>query len=130
MRLELIVALAATSALASCTNPFGATLCTLNVEQAVVVEIRDARTGVALAAGARGAVRDGAYVDSLRPHASSGSSPGVLYSRAAADERVGTYAVDVRHAGYRPWTVAGVRVTRDKCHVRTRNLRANLDLER
>jgi hypothetical protein len=53
--------------------------CTLSVEWAVLVEIRDAVTGTPIAELARGSVRDGSYVDSLRPH---GTLDGVLLSRA------------------------------------------------
>jgi hypothetical protein len=127
MHVRVIAAVAIASLLASCTNPFGGgTLCTASVEPAIVVEIRDARTGAAIAAGAYGAVRDDEYLDSLRPYASHGPTNASLYSRRAADERVGVYAVEVRHAGYRPWTAVPVRVTRDECHVRTQTLRAAL----
>jgi len=113
--------------LAGCGNPFGGVDCTASIEPAVVVEIRDARTGAAIAAQARGVVRDGTYLDSLRPHASSGASLDDLYSRRAADERPGTYAVEVQHVGYRSWMTVGIRVGRDQCHVRTKTLRAALE---
>jgi hypothetical protein len=92
----------------------------------VVVEIRDARTGAPLAERAVGVVRDGAFVDSLRPYESTGLGPASLYSRRAADERRGTYAVEVRAPGYTTWTHAGVRVGRDQCHVRTQRVHAAL----
>lgn len=126
MRYRLVPALSAV-VLAGCTNPFGEVSCTASVEPAVVVEIRDARTGAAIAAGARGAVRDGLYLDSLRPYASSGTFPDGLYSRRAADERPGTYVVEVQHLGYRPWMATGVQVDRGECHVGTRTLRAALE---
>jgi hypothetical protein len=44
----------------------------------------------------------------------------------AADERRGTYAVEVRAPGYTTWTHAGVRVGRDQCHVRTQRVHAAL----
>lgn len=107
--------------LTSCTD--GA--CTLDVLPAVVVEIRDAVTGSPIAELARGSVRDGSYVDSLRPEGSS--LDGVLLSRAGAIEREGTYAVEVVHDGYVTWQRPGVRVGGDDCHVETVTLQANLD---
>jgi hypothetical protein len=62
----------------------------------------------------------------LQPYASSGTSADGLYSRRAADERPGTYDVEVQHIGYQPWTTTGVRVDRGECHVGTRTLRAAL----
>jgi hypothetical protein len=102
--------------------------CTASVEPAVVIEIRDARTGAPLAGSAGGVVRDGTFADSLRPYESTGVEPGPagLYSRRGADERPGTYAVEVRAAGYAVWTVSGVRASRGVCHVRTQRIRASL----
>ena len=121
-----IPVLAFVSVVAGCSNPSDATLCRASLEPAVAVEIRDAITGAAIAAGARGVVRDEAYVDSLRPYESSGDWPADMYSRQAAHERAGIYSVEVHHEGYRPWTAEGVRVTRDECHVRTQTLRVDL----
>jgi hypothetical protein len=120
------VLLAAT--LVACRNPLDEDpiACTANVQPAVVVEIRDARDGRALAANARGVVRDGAFVDSLRPYESSSGLATDLFSRQAAGERAGTYTVEVEHDGYQPWTIAGVRASRGVCHVETRRLAANL----
>jgi hypothetical protein len=73
--------------------------CTASVEPAVIVEIRDARSGAPLAADARGVVRDGSFVDSLRPSEFARAEAATLYSRRAADERAGTYAVEVQRAG-------------------------------
>ena len=112
--------------LAACSSPTDGVACTGSVEPAIVVEIRDARTGAAIAAGAQGVVTDGAYSDPLLPYESSGPAPDDLYSRRAAAERPGTYAVQVTHAGYQPWSAAGVQVGRDVCHVRTRRLKATL----
>ncbi len=110
-----------------CTNPFerlGA--CTTDFRPAIIVEIRDAVTGVPLAEAARGAVRDGAYIDSLRPAESLGPDPSSMLSRSAAGEREGTYSVEVQRNGYQTWTASGVRVSDGGCHVDTRRLRAQL----
>lgn len=95
----------------------------------MVVEIRDARNGVGIAADARGAVRDGAYVDSLSPYESVGLEPSGLYSRAAAYERPGTYSVEVTHPNYQTWTAAGVRVIPGPCNVQTRRVHARMELD-
>ncbi len=125
-RLVTVVALVI---LTGCENPFveDVIVCPTYVSPAIVVEIRDARTGAPLANGATGAVHDGAYVDSLVPHGSTGPGIETLVSMSAAYGRAGTYDVEVNRAGYRSWTVAGVRVTRETCGVRTRQVSASLE---
>jgi hypothetical protein len=98
-------------------------ICTANIVPGVVVEIRDAFDGTPLAASARGVAREGSFVDSLRPHGSLGN--GTLVSRAAADERAGSYTVTVEHAGYLTWQ-RGARVRANECHVETVTLTAYL----
>ena len=90
--------------------------CTEEVLPAVVVDIRDAFDDVPIAEAARGAVQDGAFLDSLRPFGAVGN--GTLVSRAAADERAGEYTVTIEHDGYLPWETT-VRVGRNACHVET-----------
>ncbi len=114
--------------LTGCKNPFGGPdLCPAVVNPAIVVEIRDAGTGAPLANGARGAVHDGAYVDSLTPYESTGPGIETLVSLSGAHGRSGTYAIEVNRAGYRPWTAAGVRVVEESCGVRTRRVSASLE---
>lgn len=113
--------------LGGCHNPFaGGYACPAVVSPAIVVEIRDAATGAAVANGARGAVHDGTYVDSLTPYESIGLDPSGLFSRRAADERPGTYSVEVNHPGYRTWTATGVRASAGTCGVQTRRISASL----
>lgn len=111
--------------LAQCTKQ-GAQSCPLSSEPAVVVDIRDNGEGLPLAAVARGVIRDGAYVDSLRPHEGRGTAPFVLTSRAAGFDRPGTYSVEVYAPGYKAWRRDGVTVIQGACRVRTRNLHAEL----
>jgi hypothetical protein len=94
-------------------------VCTQELRPGVVVEIRDAQTNTPLARAATGVVREGAYVDSLRPAGSLTADPESLYSRAAAGERAGTYEIEVQRAGYVTFRRSGVRVERDECHVQT-----------
>ena len=117
-------------AVAGCQNPFaGGYSCPAVIKPAIVVEIRDSGTGAPLANDARGAVHDGAYVDSLTPYEGTGAGAGplVLFSRRAADERPGNYSVEVTHPGYRGWTRAGVRATTGRCGVQTRRISASLE---
>jgi hypothetical protein len=93
--------------------------CTLSVEPAVLVEIRDAGDRTPLAAAASGTVSDGTFQDSLRLHDGS-------LTRAGADEREGNYTVRVLHAGYVTWEQTGVRVRNTGCHVDTVTLQADL----
>jgi hypothetical protein len=105
----------------ACTD---GTFCTTSIEPAVVVEIRDSIDDTPIAAGASGRVVDGGFTDSLRAYASL--SPGMLLSRAGADERPGEYLVQVEHPGYNDWTESGVRVETNACHVSTVTLQARL----
>ena len=110
----------------STTDPPGP--CTADLRPGIVVTIRDANTGEAVAGQAMGQVEDSRYVDSLRAYAFEGT-PSVMLSRAAAFERPGTYEVTVFADGYQPWVRDGVRVdeTRDGCHVLTVELEADLE---
>jgi hypothetical protein len=114
----------ALAVLAGCTT--GPLLCTANVAQSIVVEVRDAATGAPRAAGASGTVRDGGFTYALQPWGYDGSTPGNLLSLAGPYERAGTYAVVLQRPGYRDWSASGVRVTKGDCHVRTITLRASL----
>ena len=106
--------------LASCaTEP----ICTDEIVPGVVVEIRDAFDDAPLAANARGAVQEGTFVDSLRPHSWVGN--GTLVGRAAADERPGEYQSTVEYEGYLSW-VGFARVRANECHVETMHLSAYL----
>jgi len=102
--------------LAGCSEWGG---CTLSVEPGVLVEIRDAAEGTPIAATASGTVTDGSYEESLRLYDGS-------LTRAGADERAGTYRVQVVHPGYVPWEQTDVRVRDRGCHVDTVTLRADL----
>jgi hypothetical protein len=122
MHRSMIVVLAGlTPLLGGCTENFA---CTTSVEPGVVVEIRDATDGSPLAESARGAVREGTFTDSLRPHGST--DQGVLLSRAAADERAGSYVLVIEHPGYLTFE-RSVNVEDGGCHVRTVHLAADLE---
>jgi hypothetical protein len=106
-------------------NPFG-TDCDTGIVAAVEVEIRDAASLRPIADSARGIVRDGEYVDSLRP---SRSTVDGLLSLAGADERPGVYEVLLTRPGYEPWDTAGIVVWDSDCHVRQAVLEAYMRRE-
>lgn len=93
-------------------------------DPAIVVEIRDAITQAPLAAGARGTIRDGTYVDSLRPRQTDAS--GRLLVLAAGTGRAGSYDVTVVHPGYQTWQQAVV-VGTTSCGLASRVLQVNLE---
>jgi hypothetical protein len=109
-----------------CLNSTAANSCPAIIIPAIVVEIKDAQTGIPIAQGAQGAVREGTYADSLRPYGGISPDPATLVSLQAALGRPGTYSIDVQRAGYLPWTASGVKVTSDECGVRTVILHADL----
>jgi hypothetical protein len=106
--------------LGACSTDY---LCTTSVEPSIVVEVRDAVTGANLTTGARGAIRQGSFVDSLRVHSWMG---GEVRTRAAGQEHAGTFRVTVEHDGYVPWVRNGVVVEEGACHVRTVSVVAEL----
>jgi hypothetical protein len=116
IRSACLIPILTLAASAACSND--PIVCTAQFVPAVVVEVRDSMTEDALAAGARGSVRDGTFLDSLRPFTSA--------SLQGAGERPGTYTVTIVHPGYADWLLADVRVHRDVCHVVTVNLQARL----
>lgn len=116
-RIDAFAVLMVSLALGSCSEWGG---CTLSVEPGVLVEIRDAADGTPIAATASGNITDGSYQDSLRLYDSS-------LMRAGADEREGTYTVQVLHTGYVPWERRGIRVRDTGCHVDTVTLQADLE---
>jgi hypothetical protein len=122
LRCRVFAVYALAFGMAACSSAASPVVCTANFAPAIVVEVRDG-AGQPAADGARGAVHDGAYVDSLRPNVWDG---GQLLGFRAAYERAGTYTVTVEKPGYQSWQVDGVRVTRDECHVRTQRLVATL----
>jgi hypothetical protein len=101
-------------------------VCTTGIEPAILVWVYDAATGEPAAYGAEGTVRDGAYVDPLRPAVHASPDPTSLLSFRAADERPGTYEIRVAKDGYEPWVRTGVHAGMGTCHVRTVDLDAHL----
>ena len=99
--------------------------CGSEIQPGIEVTITDSRDGTPLAGTARGSAREGDYVDSLR---SDFAQPSLR--RYAADDRPGTYVVEVLHPGRGPWLRGGVEVSwnlDDPCHVKTVRLDAQLE---
>jgi hypothetical protein len=108
----------------ACSEP---PACTRSIIPALFVEVLDGDTEANVSGITRGVVRDGTYEDSLDAGALSLDDPPVALNRLAADERAGNYSVHLEADGYQPWDTAGIRVTRDACHVRGVSLTARLD---
>jgi hypothetical protein len=100
-------------ALASCDGD-GSIICTTEARFGVNVTVKDAVSGQLIPEGVRGALRDGAYLDSLQVFT---DIEGRIHSLAGAVERPGTYRIDLVADGYQPWLRTGVRVDADRCHV-------------
>lgn len=100
------------AAATGCNVVIGPT-CTLEARPGLLLVIHDAATGAPAVRGAHVVVRDGSFEEAAQISVSYDGPLGF------AQERAGTYAVTVTQEGYRPWTRGGVRVERDRCHVRT-----------
>ncbi|MGQ0642906.1 MAG: hypothetical protein ACT4P6_19340 [Gemmatimonadaceae bacterium] len=108
MRLVLVFVI---STLSACLDyPVGGA-CTDILLPGLRAVVRDSATNAGLAATAVAFARAGTFVDTLR---STGDSVMV-----GADERAGTYRLEVFHPGYQSWSRDGIHVTRDQCHVKT-----------
>ncbi|HEX2095208.1 MAG TPA: carboxypeptidase-like regulatory domain-containing protein [Longimicrobiaceae bacterium] len=121
-RTGLFAVLALAPFLAACPgNPLDGTVCTADLRPAILVEVRDARTGASALTGATVVARNGSAYDSVTVRDPQVSSVGL------AHELPGTYEVVVRRDGYREWKRSGVRVEKDECHVITARVEAVLE---
>jgi 6,7-dimethyl-8-ribityllumazine synthase len=107
--------------------PGSGVVCTDILVAGLVVEVRDATTSEPAAFGARGEIRDGSYVEMLQVEGGGTVDPATALRLVGAWERPGVYSVVVRKEGYRDWTVSGVLVEADACHVLRVTLRAALE---
>jgi len=121
-----ITVLATAVAVVGCDSlTFPGSGCTTNLLWGINITVIDSMTGGGLLPGSTIRVRDGAFVDSL-VFADTTNSQSAPSSVGLAAERAGTYVVSVSRAGYGDWTASNVRVTSDRCHVRTVTLLARL----
>lgn len=98
-------------------------VCTTEARFGVNLSVRNAVTQQPVVAGVRGALHEGAYLDSLHVFT---DIEGAIFSLAGAVERPGTYRVEVVAAGYLPWARDNVVVTADRCHVMPVSIQADL----
>jgi len=119
MRLAFLVLLtvAPLATLLGCSDSSLGINCTDEARPAILVTVRDSITNVPVS-GARVIARSATIADTAQ------GLPDGTYPLAY--ERPGTYQVTVERSGYRLWTRANVRVTRDECHVQTVSLMALL----
>ena len=119
-----LVVLGCVDALAGCSNDALRACPPTSLQPAVEVEVRDSATDALLTSGSRGAVRDGEFVDSLRPWRFDGETPVTL---GAAFGRAGRYDVTVEHPGYERWEQHDVRSFGGGCSAGTSALVARLE---
>ena len=94
--------------------------CTDQYVYAVTVEVQDSLTGGPPSATPAGFLRDGQYRETMRSY-------GDQYQfLEGGGERPGTYEVEVRADGYRPWRIEGVEAGHDGCHVENVELLARM----
>lgn len=99
--------------------------CDTSIQPSIVVEIRDAETGAAAAAGATAVAVSGSDRLTLEPYAMD--PDGVLLSLATPGERAGNFTVRVTKAGYAAWEREDVRIRDRGCHTNQAVLDARLE---
>jgi hypothetical protein len=95
--------------------------CTPSIEPAITVTVSDARTGVPLEATVM--VKAGNFQEQLNLQGVTAAGQ-VIYG--GVFERPGIYTVTASKEGYETSTLRGIRVTKDACHVVTRELKVLL----
>jgi hypothetical protein len=110
--LACIALLAATAC--SGSTPTGVA-CTEIFVYGIAIKVQNAATGAPITDSAAVRVTDGSYVESYN-YLGQPDQPanGVV---SAAGERAGTYAISIRKNGFAPYDTAGIKVTRNVCHV-------------
>ncbi len=121
------IAVVACSVLCSTSCDDGGVICTDEVVPGLVVTILDAQTGEPRSGIATAVAIDGAYVDTLVPHGGDGF--GREFSKSGAYERPGTYDLRVTAPDYLEWSRKAIRLTAERCHVRTAQIEARLILD-
>jgi pectin methylesterase-like acyl-CoA thioesterase len=94
-------------------------VCTMIYVYGLNIQVQNAATGAPVTDSATVKVTDGSYVETYNVLRSDGTI-------GAAGERAGTYSVSIRKNGFAPYDTAGVRVTRDVCHVTPVHVTAKL----
>ena len=97
------------------------TPCTASLEAAMIVTVTDAQTGTPLEATV--SVTDGKFQEQLKLQ---GITPAGQVMYGGAFERPGVYTVKVSKDGYETSILKDIKVTKDQCHVVTRNIKVTL----
>jgi hypothetical protein len=97
------------------------TPCTPSIEPAITVTVSDSRTRKPIEATVT--VRDGSFQETLELNGVTATGQ-VIYG--GAFERPGQYTVTISRDGYATLVMMGVNVTKDQCHVVTRQLTIDL----
>ena len=97
------------------------TPCTPSIEPAITVTVADAQTGTPLRATI--VVTDGNFKEELNLRGVTAAGQ-VIYG--GAFERPGLYTVRVSRDGYETSILKAIKVTKEQCHVVTRNLKVSL----
>ncbi|MDE2806262.1 MAG: hypothetical protein OXN18_14065 [Gemmatimonadota bacterium] len=93
-------------------------VCTAQYVYAVTVEVQDSLTGGPPGSTPTGTLADGGYRETMESYGGQFLQGG--------GERPGTYDVEVRADGYRPWRVEGVEAGHDGCHVENNQFLAQM----
>lgn len=117
MRRSLVFLAPLAAALGACNDP-NDVACTLDIRPALTVTVRDARSDAIITAAATVFASEGSWRDSLRARGTTmvDGSP-VLVTKSGADERPGTYRLDISAPGYVSRTVNGLQASAGVCHV-------------
>jgi hypothetical protein len=102
---------------ATCGGTSDPIVCTDQFVYGLTVHVVDATTGLPVSDGLSGNLQDGGYSEAMMAFGSD---------LVGAGERAGTYSISVVASGYTEWTMGGIVVTADECHVIPVGLEARL----
>jgi hypothetical protein len=103
-------------------DPADPVVCTTEFVYGLEIVLLDSETGGPTGLGTIAVITDGDYEE--RALCEDRGPLGV--AAVAAGERAGNYDITIDAEGYQVWTRENVRVTADKCHVRTVRVTAEL----
>ena len=110
----------------SCEDPpVAPAICSDEYVYGLEIIVVDAGTGGPAALGAIAVVSDGDYIENALCEDRGPLGVAAL----AAGERAGTYDITIDAEGYLEWSRDNVRVTEDRCHVKTVRIIAELEAE-
>lgn len=95
--------------------------CTASIEPALTATVTDARTNKPLDATI--VAKEGKFQEKLEPFGATATGQTIY---GGVFERPGVYTVMASKPGYQALVMTAVRVTKNECHVQTRNLMIRL----